>query len=130
MNKKDRRIRLFLELFFLAAGIYIIGFKVWNLYIGITPDNFFQFQDETIPVFDLLAKFIAGLASIIASWSLWVRSPWSAGWCMFTLGLLLYGNLLSMGHAIYQHPARAIPMVIIVLVVLQSFPFLIRQTQR
>lgn len=130
MNKKDRRITLFLELFFLGTGIYILGVKVWDIYAGITPSNLFGLQNETVPIFDLLPQLLAGLASLVSSWALWVRASWAPGWGVFTLGLLLYGNIISLGPAIYEHPAQAIPMIIIVLVVMQSFPFLIRQTQR
>lgn len=130
MKRKDRRIRFFLGLFFLASGIYIFAFKAWGLYTGIAPGNFFDFQGETIPVFNLLAQLFTGLACLIASWALWARADWGAGWGLFTSGLLLYGNIISLGPAIYQHPARAIPMVVIVLVVMQSFSYLIKNTKR
>ncbi|MDZ7716350.1 MAG: hypothetical protein U5J95_09080 [Balneolaceae bacterium] len=89
-----------------------------------------MFSEGSIPVFGLVAHLFAGLPCIIASWALWARVPWSAGWGMFTMGLILYGNLSSMGEAIFDNPARAIPMVIIVLVVMQSFPFMIKDIQR
>lgn len=130
MNKKNRRIRLFLQIFFLITGMYILGMKAWEISTGEVPGNFFSFHNGTVPVFNLLAHLFAGLASFIASWSLWSRVTWGPGWCMFTLGLLLYGNIDSMGPAIYNQPAQAIPMIIIVLVVMQSFPFLIKSTQR
>lgn len=130
MKKKDRRIRLFLEIFFLSAAIYIIGIKVWGLYSGVIPGQLFDFYEGTIPVFDLVAHLFTGVASLVASWALWARTPWSAGWGIFTMGMLLYGNITSMGVAIFEHPARAIPMVIIVLVVMQSFPFMMKNTQR
>ena len=130
MNRKDRRIRLFLEFFFLITGIYIIAYKAWGFTTGEIPQNFFDFQNGTVPVFNLLAQLFAGLSSFVAAWALWSRVTWGPGWCMFTLGLLLYGNIDSMGPAIYNQPAQAIPMVIIVLIVMQSFPFLIKSTQR
>lgn len=130
MKKKDRRIRLFLEIFFLAVGIYIIGIKAWGFYAEVVPGRLFEFYEGSIPVFGLVAHVFAGLSCFIASWSLWARVPWSAGWGMFTMGLILYGNISSMGTAIFEHPARAIPMVIIVLVVMQSFPFMMKDTQR
>ncbi len=120
----------FLKLFFLLAGVYLLGFKSWNLYTGEVLSSLFELQNETVPVFDLLPRFFAGIAALVSSWALWARVSWGPGWAMFTLGLLLYGNIISLGPAIYQHPARAIPMIVIVLVVLQSFPFLIRRTHR
>lgn len=130
MKKKERRIRLFLEIFFFIAGIYIVGAKVWGLYTGTVPGDLFKFNEGTIPVFDLVAHFFAGLSCFIASWALWARTSWAAGWGLFTMGLILYGNVSSMGSAIYNHPVRAIPMIIIVLVVMQSFPFMMKNTQR
>ncbi len=130
MNKKDRRIRLFLEFFFLLAAAYTLVFKAWGLYLTVMAGELFDFQGGTIPVFDLLTQIFSGLAALIASWALWLRASWAAGWGLFTMGLLLYGNVESMGPAIYSHPAKAIPMVVIVLVVMQSFPFLIRNTHR
>ena len=130
MNKKDRRIRLFLQAFFLVSGLYIIVNQMWQLYVGPLPPSIFDVYNARIPAFKIFAQSFAGLAGIIASWTLFARASWSAGWCMFTLGLLLYHNVYALGATIHSSPAAAIPMVIIILVALQSFPFLIRLTRR
>lgn len=130
MKKKDRRVRLFLELFFLAAGLYVLLFKAWDVFTSAYPGNMFESQNGIIPVFMLAAHVFTGLACFISGWALWSRVTWDAGWSIFTFGLLLYGNLHSIGANISDSPAKTIPMIIIVLIVLQSFPFLMRESGR
>lgn len=130
MKRKERRVRLLLELFFIAAGLYVILIKAWGFFEGFDPNALFESRQGSIPVFNLAAHLFTGLACFIASWALWSRASWGAGWCMFTFGMLLYGNLHSIGLVISETPAQTIPMILIVLVVMQSFPFLIRETGR
>jgi len=130
MKRKDRRARLFLELFFLATGLYVLLIKGWTVFESAYPGTMFEMQQGMIPVFPLAAYLFTGLACFISSWALWTRAPWGAGWSMFTFGLLLYDNLQSIGANITNDPAQTIPMIIIVLIVMQSFPFLIKETSR
>lgn len=130
MKRKDRRARLFLELFFLATGLYVLLIKGWAVFVTAYPATMFEMQQGTIPVFPLAAHLFTGLACFISSWSLWNRASWGAGWCMFTFGLLLYSNLLAIGSNITNAPAQTIPMIVIVLIVMQSFPFLVKETGR
>lgn len=130
MKKKDRRITLFLQFFFLLAGIYIIALQGVAMYNEFLSNSIFEVYNARVPAFSIFARFFAGLASLIACWTLWARISWSAGWCMFTLGLLLYHNIYALGATIHSRPAEAIPMIIIILVVMQSFPFLMKQTRR
>lgn len=130
MNNRDRRITLFLIFFFLLTGIYLIAEQGWRMYAGLIPAQLFKFSGGSIPIFDVAIQFFTGVASFIACWTLWARATWSAGWCMFTLGLLIYHNVQALGPAIHNRPAAAIPMVIILLVVMQSFPFFLRNTRR
>lgn len=129
MKRKERRVRLLLELFFMAAGLYVLVFKAWGYFEGIE-GSLFENRQGAIPIFNLAAHVFTGLSCFIASSALWVRASWAAGWSMFTFGMLLYGNLHSIGLVITEEPAQTIPMIIIVLVVMQSFPFLIRETRR
>lgn len=108
----------------------MFGYKAWGFYSDYVPRELFTFHNGTVPVFDLITIFITGMSSLIAGFAQWGRKPWAAGWSMFTLGLLLYANINSMGKALFNQPILALPMVFIVLVVLQSFPYLIRQTHR
>jgi len=119
-----------LEIFFLAAALYIFGIQLRDIYPGMETTYFFDAQKGSVPAFSVTAHLFTGLASLIASWALWLRTSWSAGWSMFTMGLLLYSNLNSLGTIVYEHPARAVPVIIMILVVLQSFPFMLKNTQR
>jgi len=130
MKRKERRVRFLLELFFIAAGLYVLLFEAWSFFEGGDPGSLFVSQGGSIPVFNLAARVFTGLACFIAAGALWSRASWDAGWCMFTFGMLLYGNLHSIGLVIIENPAQSIPMIIIVLVVMQSFPFLIRENRR
>lgn len=130
MNNRDRRIKLVLIFFFLLTGIYLIAEQGWRIYTGAIPARLFEYNAGTIPIFSVSIQFLTGIASFIAGWTMWARATWSAGWCMFTLGLLIYHNVQALGPAIHNRPASAIPMVIILLVVMQSFPFFLRGTRR
>lgn len=130
MKRKDRRVRLFLEFFFLAAGLYVILVKGWGTFLNYYPGNLFVMQQGSIPVFPLISHLFTGLSCLVSAAVLWSRASWGAGWCLFTFGLLLYGNLQSIGSHITEAPAQTIPMIVIVLVVMQSFPYLIKETGR
>lgn len=130
MTNRDRRIQLFLQIFYLLVGIYTIILNTGAIYSDRFPDDIFDFHSNDIPAFSLAAGFIAGLASLISSLSLWTRITWAYGFALFTSGLLFCYNLLEMGSAIYRNPYETVPMVIILIIVLQSFPFLIKNSNR
>lgn len=130
MKRKDRRVRLFLELFFIMAGFYVLLGQGLEIFNSAYPGNLFEAYQGTIPVFNVAVYLFAGLSCFISAWALWSRISWAAGWSMFTFGMLLYGNIQSIGTTIIQAPAQTIPMILIILVVMQSFPFLIRETRR
>ncbi len=130
MKKKDRQIQLFLQVFLILAGVYLIGKNLWNLNSGLWNEGIFEFYNEEIPVFKLSAGFITGLLCLIASWALWIRAHWSYGFTLAISGLLFAYNLIGLGEIIYLNPYHAIPMVFILIVMLQSFPFLIRRSTR
>lgn len=129
MTNKDRRIQLILQFFYLLVGIYTIINNFGALSTRY-PDNIFDFHNGTIPVFSFATGLIIGVASLISSFTLWTRVKWAYGFSIFTSGLLLSYNLLEMGGAIARNPYETIPMIIILVVVLQSFPFLLKQTDR
>ncbi|MEX0720124.1 MAG: hypothetical protein WD059_05615 [Balneolaceae bacterium] len=130
MTNKDRRIQLFLQIFYLLVGIYTIINTFGALYSSRYPDDIFDFYNSDIPVFSLAAGFITGFAALLSSFTLWTKVNWAFGFAIFTSGLLLCYNLLEMGNAIFRNPYEAVPMVIILVIVLQSFPFLLKQTDR
>ena len=130
MNKKDRQIQMFLQIFLLLTGFYIVGLNIWKLSSGVWDQGIFEFYNERLPVFDVAAGIITGTLTVFASWMMWIRVNWAYGFAMFIAGLLFCYNLSGLGAVIYSNPYHAIPMVIIVIVILQSIPFLIRRTHR
>ena len=130
MKKKDRQIQLFLQIFLVFTGVYLVGFNIWKLNSGIWEEGIFEFYNQEVPVFKLAAGLITGVLSLIASWALWIRTSWAHSFTLLIGGLLFSYNLISLGEAIYGTPYHAIPMVIILIVMLQSFPFLMRRTNR
>lgn len=130
MTSKDRKIQLFLQIFLLFTGIYVIGLNVWKLSSGYWENGIFEFYNQEVPVFKVAAGIITGFMSLITAWVLWLRVSWAYGFAMLAAGLLFGYNLLALGEVIYSNPYHAIPMVLILIVMLQSVPFLIRRTSR
>ncbi|MEQ9264507.1 MAG: hypothetical protein RLN81_04760 [Balneolaceae bacterium] len=130
MNTKDRQIQLFLQIFLALTGIYIITVNVWRLNLEIWDQGIFEFYNGEIPVFKVSAGFITGTTSLIASALLWMRVSLAHAFAILCSGLLFSYNLVELGEVISSNPYHAIPMVFILIVVLQSFPFLIRRTSR
>lgn len=130
MKRKDRQIQLFLQIFLVLSGTYIIGVNLWSLSSGVWSEGIFEFYNGEVPVFKLSAGFISGILSLIASWALWIRAHWAYGFTLIVSGLLFGYNLIGLGEAIYVNPYHAIPMVFILIVMLQCFPFLLRRTTR
>lgn len=130
MKRKDRQIQLFLQIFLVLSGTYLIGVNLWSLSSGVWSEGIFEFYNGEVPVFKLSAGFISGFLSLIASWALWIRAHWAYGFTLIVSGLLFAYNLIGLGEAIYLNPYHAIPMVFILIVMLQSVPFLLRRTAR
>ncbi|MEX2362636.1 MAG: hypothetical protein WD597_03390, partial [Balneolaceae bacterium] len=127
---KDRRIQLFLQIFYLLVGIYTIINSFGAMYSNRYPGDIFEVHNNNIPAFSLATGFITGFTALISSFTLWTRVNWAFGFATFTSGLLFSYNLTEIGGAIYRNPYESVPMVIILVVVLQSFPFLLKQTDR
>ena len=130
MKRKDRQIQLFLQIFLVLAGAYLISTNLWNLNSGIWQEGIFEFYNGEVPIFKFTAGLISGILSLIAAWALWLRVHWAYGFTLIVSGLLFSYNLIGLGEAIYINPYHAIPMVFILVVMLQSFPFLMRRTTR
>lgn len=130
MKRKDRQIQLFLQIFLVLTGIYLISINLWNLNTGTWGEGIFEFYNGELPVFKLAAGIISGILSLIAAWALWLRAHWAYGFTLIVSGLLFSYNLIGLGEAIYINPYHAIPMVFILIVILQSAPFLMRRTTR
>lgn len=130
MTNKDRNIKLFLQFFFIAVGIYLLTDTLTSFYSGRYTNDIFEFYNEDIPAFHIATALIAGLMSIIGGVAMWLRMNWAAALNLCVSGMLFCLNLESVGSAIYRNPYEAVPPVIILVVLLQSFPFLMRQALR
>ncbi|HCT55111.1 MAG TPA: hypothetical protein DF712_21905 [Balneola sp.] len=129
MNRKDRNIHFFLFLFFIAVGLYMSVSAGWEL-ISTDQEELFDFENKDIPIFMYISQLLIGLVSLFSGFVMWMRIHWAFSFSLFTSGLLIAYNLNNMGRAIYENPTEAIIMVAILVIVMQSLPFLIRQNQR
>lgn len=130
MNKRDRQIQIFLQLFYLIAGFYLAGLNIWKLNAELWPEGIFESYNGSIPIFTLAAGFIGGVLSLITSLFLWTRVSWAHGLSLFTSGLIMSYALTELGGILNRNPYHSIPLVLLVIVVLQSMPFLIRKASR
>ncbi|HBQ60483.1 MAG TPA: hypothetical protein DD671_12895, partial [Balneolaceae bacterium] len=69
MNVKDRRIHIFLQLFFLLIGIFqlirLFGFLQSNTFAG----SLFEFQQNELPFLSITASVIASFTALISAFS-------------------------------------------------------------
>ncbi len=130
MNIKDRRILLFLQIFYLLVGLYHIARMAGGLYSGQSAETLFEFQNNTLPVVAITASLVVGIASLVSGFAIWVRASWMHGFALFTSGILLSYHLLGLSEAIYNNSFEIIPYVLVIIVVLQSFPYLLRRSYR
>lgn len=130
MNIKDRRIHLFLQIFFLLVGLYQLVRLIGSLQSGQFSGNLFEFQAGNLPALSIAASLVVGFTSLISSFSMWTRAAWTYGFTLFTSGILLSYHLINLGPAILDNSYEIIPIVIVLIVVLQSFPFLLRRSYR
>ncbi|HBX65630.1 MAG: hypothetical protein CL670_02425 [Balneola sp.] len=130
MNVKDRRIHLFLQLFFLLIGLYQFVRLIGSLQSGQFSGNLFEFQSNNLPALSIASALTVGFTSLISSFSMWTRAAWTYGFTLFTSGILFAYHLMNLGSAILHNSYEIIPIVIVLVVVLQSFPFLLRRSYR
>ncbi|MFD2531012.1 hypothetical protein [Gracilimonas halophila] len=90
----------------------------------------FEFQNNELPFLVLSASLITGITSLVTSFALWTRTAWAYGFSLFTSGILFIYHLMNLGKAIDQNSYEIIPIVIVLIVILQSFPFLLRRSYR
>lgn len=130
MTLKHRRIHLFLQLFFLLTGLYE-GFNIIKLILQ--PDlmqNLFTPLNAQLPIITLAVHIIALVLCFLSGIALWSRAVWSYGVSLFTSGILFAMNLHSLSAAVRENSFHIIPIIFILLVLMQSFPFLLRRSYR
>ena len=130
MTLKDRRIHLFLQLFYLLVGIYQFIQLFGSLQSGQFSGNIFEFQYNELPILNIATSIIVAVTALISSFSLWTRASWTYGFTLFSSGILFIYHLMNLSSAILQNSYEIIPIVIVLVVVLQSFPFLLRRSYR
>lgn len=130
MTVKDRRVHLFLQLFFLLIGAYQIVKLIGVVQLNNYTAGLFEFQNNELPFLTLSAALITGITSLVSSFTLWTRTAWAYGFTLFTSGVVFIHHLMSLGKAIHQNSYEIIPIVIVLIVILQSFPFLLRRSYR
>lgn len=101
----------------------------WDL-ISTDQEVLFNFENKDIPIFTYISQLLIGLVSLFSGLVMWMRVHWAFSFSLFASGLLMAFNLNNLGRAIYDNPTEAIVMAIILIIVLQSLPFSIRQNQR
>lgn len=114
----------------LLAGGYFLGFNIWKLISGFWENGLFEFQLQEMPIFVVSAGLITGILSFVTSIMLWMRTNLAYGFTLFTGGLMLGYSLMELADVVYESPMHAIPLVLVLFVVMQTFPFLLRRTQR
>lgn len=129
MNTNDRRISLFLSISFFMIGLYMGIQSSWKIIVSES-DSLFQFENQNILVFRYIAQLLIGLVSTLTGFAMWLRVSWSTGLAIFASGLLIAFTLNNMGRVIYSNPPEAIFMAVILIILFQSFPFLMRKTNR
>lgn len=130
MTVKDRRIHILLQIFFLLVGLYQFIQVTASFQNGLLSTPLFEFSQGQLPVIYLIASVIAGLGSLISTFSLWQRTPWAYGFTLFNCGLLFSLHLLNLNEALMRNSYEIIPIFFILIVLLQSFPYLIRRSYR
>ncbi|MDZ7806209.1 MAG: hypothetical protein U5K71_03740 [Gracilimonas sp.] len=130
MTLKHRRIHLFLQIFFLLTGLYE---GLHSIQLIMQPDlanNLFIPQNAQLPIITLAIHLLAMILSIFSGIALWSRAVWAYGVSLFTSGILFALNLFNLSAAIEENSFHIIPIIFILLVLMQSFPFLLRRAYR
>lgn len=130
MNVKDRRVHLFLQIFFLLVGIFQMVRITGGIQVNNPTAGLFEFHNNELPFIVLSASLISGFTAIISSFALWTRTAWCYGFTLFTSGVVFMYHLMSLGKAIHQNSYEIIPIVIVLIIILQSFPYLLRRSYR
>ena len=130
MTSKDRKVQIFLFCFYLLTGAYL-GFRAGiNIADGIGSGTLFHYSGLELPILNVTIGLIGSICSIITGFGLFMRVRWIYGFALFTSGLLFCYSIENIGSILESAPYEIIPLVLIILVILQSFPFLIKKSYR
>lgn len=68
--------------------------------------------------------------TLVGLWARWTARSWGRGVLLFGLGMLGYSALNSLGWAVHNDVATAVPMVVTLVLALALAPVLLRSTRR
>lgn len=130
MTAKDRKVQIFLSCFYLLAACYL-GFRtVTTLLLAVEQGDLFVNGAEGLPVLTVTIGLIGGIGSLVSSFGLFMRVRWINGMALFTSGLLLCYSMESLSHILKDNPYQSIPLVLMIIVILQSFSYLMKSSYR
>lgn len=130
MTAKDRKVQLLLSCFYLLAAAYL-GFRsVSTLYASVEQSELFINGPQGLPVLSVTISLIGCISSLISSFGLFMRVRWVNSLALFTSGILLCYSVGNLSSILKENPYESIPLVLMVIVVLQSFSYLMRSSYR
>jgi len=96
MNLKDRRVHLFLQIFFLLLGLYQLIKLTGLLQSGSLSATLFEYQEGYLPFITISATMLSALTALITSFALWTRTAWAYGFALFSSGILFMYHFLGL----------------------------------
>ncbi|MFN1835616.1 hypothetical protein AB2B38_010170 [Balneola sp. MJW-20] len=130
MTSKDRKVQIFLFCFYLLTGLYL-GYKSAMMILsGIESQSLFQYGEFGLPILGITISVIAAICSFISSFGLFIRVRWVYGFTLFTSGLMFCYAIENVGESLQRNPYESIPLILMIVIILQSFPFLMKKSFR
>ena len=130
MTSKDRKVQIFLFFFYLLTGLYLSFKSVVLTISGIEGQALFQYGEFGLPIINITIAVLGAICSFISSLGLFIRVRWIYGFTLFTSGVLFCYALENVGDSLQINPYESIPLILMIVVVLQSFPFLMKKSYR
>lgn len=130
MTSKDRKVQIFLFLFYLLTGLYLSFKSVVMTISGLEGQTLFKYGEFGLPVLNITIAAVGAICSFISSMGLFIRVRWIYGFTLFNSGLLLCYALENVGTTLQINPYESIPLILMIVIVLQSFPFLMKKSFR
>jgi len=116
-----------LIVFLLLDGVAIFGIWGINLAGGAFTDGLFVYRDGNLPILHLTAEFLMAGAALAAGIALWAGARWGWRLALFALGTLAYSGINSLGWALHNDLAQAVPMGLTLVGVALAVPYLLRR---
>jgi hypothetical protein len=104
-------------------------FAIWMVELagGAFDEGIFTYQLQgNIPIFHLIAEYGMAIVLLIGAVGWWQNRGWGRGVTLFGLGMFSYAAINSMGWALHNNVAVALPMVAVLLLAALALPLLLR----